>query len=127
MAAKRNLKPERPDERDERDVEEADQEEWQSLAQDELDRTDGRDHDLLQRSDFPLAHHGKCRERDDQDQREAANDAGHEEPAAAQAGVVPGPSVEFDRWASVRAIAARCARCGPFGTAAAKPSAICVT
>ena len=73
----------------EQSVKQANEEERQRLAEDELDGTDGRDHDLLERADLALADNGKGRERNDQQSRQAADDAGNEEPAAAQIGVVP--------------------------------------
>src|ERR1035441_6383578 len=96
MTAEWNLKPERANRRDQRDIEEANQEEGQRLAENELGRANGRNHDLFERSDLALAHHGEGCQRDHQHQGQAADHSRYKEPAAAESGVIPGPRLQLD-------------------------------
>ena len=97
IADERHLEPERADRGDQHDLGEPDQEERHGLAEDELERPDRRHHDLLERADLALAHDGEGGEVDDHHQRQRADHAGHEEPAAVEVGIVPGPLLERDR------------------------------
>jgi hypothetical protein len=67
------------------------------LPKDELGRADRCHHDLLKRTDLTFAHHGEGRQVHDEHESEAADDARHEKPAAAEVRVVPGTLLKFDR------------------------------
>ena len=89
VSAKGHAEPQGADQRDDGRIEAADEEEGNGFAQDELPAADGRDHDLLERADLPLAHHGEGGQHHDHDQGQIADDAGNEIPAAFQAFVEP--------------------------------------
>ena len=64
IADERHLEPDDPDDGDQAGQAHADDEKRHGLAEDELGRPDRADHDLLERADLALAHHGERREID---------------------------------------------------------------
>ena len=82
------------------DLHEADDEARQRLADQDLDRPQGRHQQLIEGALLALARHRQGGDQHGDHQGEEADDAGDEEPAALQIGVEPGAGLQLRRQAA---------------------------